>query len=78
VLTRVGRTVRGSVQDAFRNAVVRVPVAFERRSGAGWQQVTRTKTSSTGSFSIRVGRHGTYRAVASFRGKRIASRPVGA
>ena len=77
-LTGAGRTLRGSVADAFRNPVLHVVVSLERRSAGGWRQVTKTKTSSKGSFSIRIGRHGSYRAVASFRGKRITSRAVSA
>ena len=72
-----GRHVlRGSVSDSFRDPVVRVPVALERRVGSSWRRLTRTKTNRKGKFAIRIGRRGAYRAVAISRGKAVPSRTV--
>lgn len=75
-LARSGRFLQGSVADAFRHAVLRVPVEIERRSGSSWRKLTTTKTDSSGSFSVRIGTPGAYRAVATSRGKAVASPSV--
>jgi hypothetical protein len=75
-LSASGRTVRGTVADAFRHPVVGLPVSVQRQVGGSWRQVTKARTNAKGSFVIRVGPKGDYRAVARSRGKVVASRSV--
>ena len=75
ILTRAGDVLQGTVDDAFRHPVLRVPVSLQRKLGSSWRQLTKTKSDADGAFSVRVGR-GVYRAVAISRGKMIASPAV--
>ena len=75
-LTHAGHVLNGTVADAFRHPVLRVPVSLQRRSGNAWRQLTKTKTNAKGAFAIRVGGRGAYRAVAVSRGKTVASPAV--
>jgi hypothetical protein len=72
-----GRRVRGTVLDAFRHPVLRVPVSLQRRIGSSWRVQTSTKTNSRGLFSVRGLKRGSYRAVVvSSSKKTVASRAV--
>jgi hypothetical protein len=71
-----GHILSGMVADAFRHPVLRVPVSLQRKIGDSWRPLKSTKTDARGLFSVRVGAHGAYRAVASSRGKTVASRAV--
>jgi hypothetical protein len=72
-LLHAGRVLHGSVSDAFRHPVLRVPVAVERRVGASWRVATRVKTNDRGEFVVRTSGRGVYRAVAVSRGHAVAS-----
>lgn len=72
-LGRAGHVLRGTVADAFRHPVLRVPVAVERRVGASWRIATRVKTNERGEFVVRTSGRGVYRAVAVSRGRAVAS-----
>ncbi len=75
-LTASGHILRGMVADAFRHPVLRVPVSIQRKIGDSWRPLASTKTDARGLFSIRVSRHGAYRAIASSRGKSVPSPAV--
>lgn len=75
-LAASGHILQGMVADAFRHPVLRVPVSLQRKIGGSWRPLTSTKTDGRGLFSVRVAAHGTYRAVASSRGKSVASPAV--
>jgi hypothetical protein len=74
-LAATGRVLRGAVADAFRHPVLGVPVSIQRRKGTSWRRVTATKSDQKGAFALRASR-GTYRAVATSRGKRAVSPAV--
>jgi hypothetical protein len=76
LIRAAGRRLTGVVADAFRHPVLGVPVSLQIQLGSSWRQLTKTKTDENGAFSIRVGRKGTYRAVASSRGQQVASPAV--
>ncbi len=66
----------GFVVDMHHHAVVRIPVALERRSGSGWRRVATTRTNRLGGYTFRV-KAGSYRARATLAGRFSArSRPL--
>jgi len=71
-----GRSVRGTVADAFRHSLVAAPVALERLADGSWRRLTSTRTDKRGGYSIRVGSRGRYRAVATLGQLTVTSRPV--
>jgi hypothetical protein len=76
VRTRRDGRIGGFVVDFQKHAVVRIPVALERRSGSGWRRIANTRTSTSGGFSFRA-QPGSYRAVGTLAGRfSAASRPV--
>jgi hypothetical protein len=57
---RRARIVSGAVLDFLRHAVIRIPVALERRTGRGWTRIASVRTSRLGAYRFKV-RPGTYR-----------------
>jgi hypothetical protein len=72
-LSDSGRTLRGTVSDAFYHPVLGLPVSVERRVGASWRPLASVRTDKLGEFSLRVGR-GAYRAVTKGKSRRVLSR----
>lgn len=75
-LTVARHTIRGVVSDAFHHPVIGLPVSFQHREGDSWRPVTSVRTDVKGGVSVRVPSNGDYRAVASSRSSRVASRAV--
>ena len=59
-----GRTISGTVGDAYRHPVIGAPVVLERRSGGSWRRVTSTRTNAQGAYVVRGVARGRYRVVA--------------
>ena len=77
VVVADGRTVLGTVADAFQHPVVRASVALQRASGAGWHTVATTKTNSQGRYVLRgIARRGRYRAVATLGAAAVRSSAI--
>jgi hypothetical protein len=75
-LSDSGRTVSGTVTDAFHHPVLGLPVSIERQVGASWRSLRKIRTNTKGEFSIRVPSRGSYRAVAQSSSKRVLSRAL--
>ena len=75
-LSDSGRTLSGTVSDAFYHPVLGLPVSIERQVGASWRSLTKIRTNTKGEFSIRVPSRGSYRAVAQSSSKRVLSRAL--
>jgi hypothetical protein len=76
VLEDSGRTLHGTVSDAFYHPVLRLPVSIERRTGTSWRALASTRTNTKGEFAVRVPSRGSYRAVATSKTKRVLSRAL--
>jgi hypothetical protein len=76
VLSDSGRTLRGSVSDAFYHAVLGLPVSIQRRVGGSWRPLASTRTNKKGEFAVRAPSRGAYRAVAKAKSKRVLSREL--
>jgi hypothetical protein len=76
VLSDSGRTLRGSVSDAFYHPVLGLPVSIQRRVGTSWRAFTSTRTNKNGEFAVRAPSRGAYRAVAKAKSKRVLSREL--
>jgi hypothetical protein len=75
-LTDSGRTLRGTVSDAFYHPVLGLPVLIQRQVGTSWKPLATTRTDKRGEFSLRVPSRGSYRAVAKSKTKRVLSRAL--
>jgi hypothetical protein len=67
------RRVAGTVRDSFGHPVAAASVALQRRVGRAWRRVASTRTTARGSYAIRTGRRGRYRAVATLAGSSARS-----
>ena len=76
VLTDSGRTLSGTVSDAFHHPVLGLPVSVQRQVGTSWKPLATARTDKNGEFSVRVPARGNYRAVAKSRTKRVLSRAL--
>jgi hypothetical protein len=74
-LSDSGRTLRGTVSDAFYHPVLGLPVSVQRQAGGSWRQVALVRTDKVGAFALRVPR-GSYRAVAKAKSGRVLSRAL--
>jgi hypothetical protein len=75
-LSDSGRTLRGTVTDAFHHPVLGLPVSIQRQIGASWRPLTTARTDKKGEFSLRVPSRGSYRAVAKSNSRRVLSRAL--
>ena len=75
-LSDSGRTLSGTVSDAFYHPVLGLPVSIERQAGASWRPLMKVRTNRRGEFSVRVPSRGSYRAVAQSSSKRVLSRAL--
>jgi hypothetical protein len=76
VLTDSGRTLTGTVSDAFYHPVLGLPVSIQRQVGSSWKPLATARTDTKGEFSVRVPSRGAYRAVAKSKTKRVLSRAL--
>lgn len=67
------RRVAGTVRDSFGHPVAAASVALQRRVGRAWRRVASSRTTARGSYAIRTGRRGRYRAVATLAGSSARS-----
>ncbi|MBA3718552.1 MAG: hypothetical protein H0W87_10050, partial [Actinobacteria bacterium] len=75
-LSASGRTLLGSVSDAFYHPVLGLPVSIQHRIGTSWRVIGSAKTDAHGNFSLPVAARGDYRAAAASRGRSAVSRAV--
>ncbi len=75
-LSDSGRTLRGTVSDAFYHPVLGLPVSIERQVGTSWRSLAKVRTGTKGEFAVRVPSRGSYRAVAKSNSKRVLSRAL--
>jgi hypothetical protein len=71
-----GRTLRGTVSDAFYHPVLGLPVSVQRQVGGSWRQLASLRTDKKGEFALRVPSRGSYRAVTRSKSKRVLSRAL--
>jgi hypothetical protein len=76
VLSDSGRTLLGTVSDAFYHPVLGLPVSIQRQVGTSWKPLANARTDKKGEFSVRVPSRGSYRAVAKSHTKRVLSRAL--
>jgi hypothetical protein len=75
-LSDSGRTLRGTVTDAFYHPVLGLPVSIQRQVGGSWRPLATARTDKKGEFSLRVPARGSYRAVAKSNSRRVLSRAL--